>query len=385
MIVYPAEYSRFKEAAFTALAQASGGHRRLPVIPLSWRDWPETPARVAAALARAKRQPKGPLMRWLKRALIRGQYNWARAHFTRHPDRIALAWNGLTGSRMAFMLGARDAGAATLYAELAPLPGRITLDPAGVNAEGSVPQDPAFYRAWAAGRDTAGWRAVGQGLAARASRRADVGQGGGALPDTPFLFCPLQVPDDSQVRLFAGWCGGMAGFLAALASAAAHLPPGWHLRIKEHPSAKTPLAPLLAPLLASGRVVLDNATDSFAQLAASRGVVTLNSSMGLQAFFHDKPVITLGRAFFALPGLVAPADSQPALDALFAAPGALAFDPALRAAFVCWLDQVYYPRFTAPADAPPQWDRDAFAAKLALARQFAAGAKESLPPAPPLR
>lgn len=384
MIIYPAEYTRFKEAAFTALAQACGAHRRLPVIPLSWRDWPETPARVAAALARAKRQPRGPLARALKHALIRGQYNWARAYFTRHPDRIAVAWNGLTGSRMAFMLGARDAGAATLYAELAPLPGRITLDPAGVNAEGSVPQDPAFYRGWAAGRDCTGWRAVGQGLTARASRRADVGQGAAALPDTPFLFCPLQVPDDSQVRLFAGWCGGMAGFLAALAQAAQHLPPGWHLRLKEHPSAKTPLAPLLAPLIATGRVVIDNATDSFAQLAASRGVVTLNSSMGLQAFFHDKPVITLGRAFFATPGLVTPADNQPALDALFAAPQAMTFDADLRAAFVTWLDQVYYPRFAAPEGQPPAYDRDAFAAKLALARGFADRAKESLPPARPL-
>ena len=318
-------------------------------------------------------------MRWLKRQLLRGQYNWARTYFTRHPDHVAVAWNGLTGSRLCFLQGARDAGAPVLHAELAPLPGRITLDPAGVNAEGSVPQDPAFFRTHAAPAD---WRKAGAGLTARASRRADVGQTGDALPDTPFLFCPLQVPDDSQVTLFAGWCGGMAGFLAALAQAAPQLPEGWHLRLKEHPSAKTSLAPQLAPLLATGRAVLDNDTDSFAQIAASRGVVTLNSSMGLQAFFHDKPVITLGRAFFALPGLVTPAADQPALNALFTTPDQLGHDEDLRAAFLGWLDQIYYPRFTA---APLQYDRDAFAAKLALARDFAKTAKESLPPAPPMR
>ena len=76
-----------------------------------------------------------------------------------------------------------------------------------------------------------------------------------------------------------------------------------------------------------------NGTDSFAQIAASRGVVTVNSSMGLQSFFHDRPVITLGRAFFALPGLVTPAADQQALNSLFASPGALAYDAALRAAF----------------------------------------------------
>jgi capsular polysaccharide export protein len=272
---------------------------------------------------------------------------------------------------MAFMAGARDAGAATLYAELAPFPGRITLDPAGVNADGSVPQDPAFYRDWAAGdaaRTGDGWRAMGAGLVARPSRRADVAQGGtAALPAAPFLFCPLQVPDDSQVTLFAGWTGGMAGFLAALAQAAERLPEGWHLRLKEHPSAKMPLAGVIAPLVATGRVVLDNATDSFAQLGASRGVVTLNSSMGLQAFFQDKPVVVLGRAFWALPGLVTPVTGQAGLDAAFAAPEALTFDPGLRTVFMNWLDREYYPAFAWPGgDA----DMAAFAARLDAARRL---------------
>ncbi|MBL8561893.1 MAG: capsular biosynthesis protein [Gemmobacter sp.] len=366
MIVYPAEYNPRKEAVFAALAAIEGG-QRLRFIPLRFRDYPETPARVAAALARAKRQPKGSVARWLKRQLIRGQYNWAREYFSRHPQAVAVAWNGLTGSRMAYLAAARDAGAATLYAELAPFPGRITLDPQGVNAEGSVPQAPEFYREWAAHHDVAGWREVGAGLTARESRRADVRQAGAeGLPDAPFLFCPLQVPDDSQVTLFAGWCGGMAGFLQALGRAAERLPGGWHLRLKEHPSAKMPLGPLLGPLVAGGRVVIDNATDSFAQVAASRGVVTLNSSMGLQAFFHDKPVITLGRAFFNLPGLVAHADSLPALEALFAAPDALGYDADLRAAFIAWLGAVYYPRFTWPGG---EADPAAFAARLNDARR----------------
>lgn len=352
MIVYPAEYNARKQAVFDALA-VEGGGRRLAMVWLSFRDFPETGARVATALARAKRQPKSAFGRWAKRQLLRGQYNWARRYFSAHPGHVAVAWNGLTGSRMAFLAGARDAGARVLHAELAPFPGRITLDAAGVNAESSVPQGRACFEAWAGAREDAarrgeGWRAMGAALVARPSRRADVGQGVAALPEGPFLFCPLQVPGDSQVTLFAGWCGGMAGFLAALTEGVAALPEGWHLRLKEHPSARVPLAAALAPLLATGRVVVDNQTDSFAQLAASRGVVTLNSSMGLQAFFHDKPVLTLGRAFWAQAGLVVPAGDQAALNAAFAAPDALAFDPAFRALFMNWLDQVYYPHFPGP-------------------------------------
>jgi capsular polysaccharide export protein len=198
MLVFPAEYNARKEAIFRALAAVDGSAKRLPMIPLSWRDWPETAERTEAALARAKRQPRSALGRVLKRLLIRGQYNWARAHFTCHPDRIALAWNGLTGSRMAFMAGARDAGAATLHAELAPLPGRITLDPAGINAEGSVPQDPAFFRHWACGRDLSNWREAGAGLTARVSRRPDVAQGSGPLPIRPSSSARFKFPTTAR-------------------------------------------------------------------------------------------------------------------------------------------------------------------------------------------
>jgi capsular polysaccharide export protein len=354
MIAYPAEGAALKKALFAALSQADGGGRGFRLQPMSLRGFPETTARAALCLSRAKRQPTG-LIRSLKSWLIRLHYNGARHWFARHPGVLAVAWNGLGGSRQAFLLAARDAGAVTLSAELAPFPGRITLDPMGVNAESSIPRNPAFFATWA-GTDPArtgeAWRALGSNLTARPSRRADVGQGSAELPDTPYLFCPLQVPSDSQVTLFAGWCGGMAGFLAALGEAATHLPEGWHLRLKEHPSAKTPLTAALAPLLASGRVVLDNATDSFAQLAGSRAVVTLNSSMGLQAFFFDKPVVTLGRAFFARAGLVTPAADQPALNTLFAAPDALTFDPSDRARFMNWLDQAYYPRFEPDAPDP---------------------------------
>lgn len=357
MIVYPEEFNAKKSAVFRALAEVDGGARRLWVVPLSPFGWPETRARVDAALARAKKPGKSAFARALKRALLTGQYNWSRRYFARHPDRVAVAWNGLTGGRMVFLQAARDAGAPTLHAELAPLPDRITLDPKGVNAENSVPQDPEFFRAY----QGANWRKMGQSMAARPSRRADVQQTDATLPDTPFLFCPLQVPDDSQVRLFAGWTQNYQGFVAAMTQAVQHLPKGWHLRLKEHPSAKESLAPLLAPLLATGRAVLDNATDSFAQLAASQGVVTLNSSMGLQAFFHDKPVITLGRAFFALPGLVTACNDQSSTNAAFASQQS--FDQGLRDGFMTWLDG-YYPRFTVT-----DFDRAAFAAKLDQSRR----------------
>lgn len=369
-IAYLAEWTRKKDTLFASLADAAGGGIRLRMIGLSLRGFAESAERAQTSLSMAKKQPRGPVGRWLKYWLIRLQYNWSRRYFTKHPERIAVCWNGLTGSRRAFMAGAQDAGAARLFAELAPFPGRATLDHTGVNALNSLPRDAGFYRGWAeqqGGVDDS-WRALGENLTARASRRADVGQGGAdALAGAGnFLFVPLQVPNDSQITLFSGWVQSVQGMLQALADAAQHLPEGWHIRIKEHPSAKTSLAEPLADALAKagGRLVVDNQTDTFEQVRASGGVITINSSVGLQAFFYDRPVIVLGQAFFAIDGLVHVADDAHKLRRLLNAPQALNFDPELRAAFMTFLDRVYYPRISVDAQGAVFLDSNDAKAKL---------------------
>jgi capsular polysaccharide export protein len=316
----------------------------------------------------------------MKRWLYAAQYNAFRARMDAAPDCVAIVWNGLTGTRLAFADAARDSGRATIFVERAPLPGRITVDPQGVNAASSLPVDPEFYRDWAA--DTPrpagpGWRALGGDLVARASRRRSAvaqGKADAALGAHPFLFCPLQVPDDTQVTRFAGWCGGMDGFLAALADAAAQLPEGWHLRLKEHPSSKRSLAGALTAMRnrLGDRIVIDNTTDTFAQVAAARAVVTLNSSVGLQAFFRDKPVIVMGAALFRIPGVITPADGPDQLAGLFAAPCALRFDPDVRDAFMRYLDEVYYPPVVTDAAGRPHIDPAWLAPKFAAARALAA-------------
>ena len=375
MIVYPAEWTGHKEQLFSALARADGGGRRLWAVPVRARGFPESTGRARGALEVAKRQPRSRLGRALKFALLRGQYNWARHHFARHPGDVAVAWNAMTGTRRVFLDGARDAGAAALHAELAPFPGRVTLDPAGVNAAAGLPRDPAFYHDWAArapGRGGGAGPAVRVGLRAPAPRRRATSSAPARPAEGRFLFCPLQVPNDSQITLFGGWTRSVAGMIEALADSADALPEGWHLRLKEHPSARQSMAAAIARAAARApeRVVIDNSSDSFALLAASGGVVTINSSMGLQAFFHDRPVIALGQAFWALPGLAEPAGGPAALRRLLASPEALSFDAALRAAFMNYLDQVYYPV------ADPLPDAAALSARLAQAR----GAAPATPP-----
>ena len=79
-------------------------------------------------------------------------------------------------------------------------------------------------------------------------------------------------------------------------------------------------------------------------------------------------MVVLGRAFFALPGLVTVADGPDALRAAFAGAEALDYDAALRGAFMGWLDAAYYPRFDWPGGAA---DDAALARKIAEARAAA--------------
>ncbi|WP_090062610.1 capsular biosynthesis protein [Celeribacter neptunius] len=374
MITYLKGFSKKKDSFMSSVAQADGGGRALWTIPLSLRDFPETEARVAAALKVAKRQPKGAAGRRLKRLLIRLQYNGSRRYFARHSGTLALCWNGMTGSRRVFMEGARDAGVSKLHAELAPFPGRMQLDHTGVNARGSLPRDPRFYLSWAEGRPERlgeGWRALGANLTARASRRSDVGQVSGEdLAGEKFLFVPLQVPNDSQITMFSGWVGSVENMLAVLAEVSKSLPDGWHIRIKEHPSAKTSLAEPLAQAVATskGRLIVDNLTDTFEQVRASRGVITINSSVGLQAFFYDKPVITLGEAFFVLPGLVCSAAGIGDLAQLMEEAESLSFDASLRAAFMSYLDEVHFPRVSVDPDSAVRIDENAAKMRIQAAR-----------------
>ncbi len=157
------------------------------------------------------------------------------------------------------------------------------------------------------------------------------------------MFAALQTPGDSQLRLFGGAFPRVELFVDALIAAAKRLPSGWHLRVKEHPTANRSFTHLLAN---SGDlpIYFDNASDTFAQVKAARAVLTVNSSVGLEAMFLDKPVVACGQCFWAIDGVADRAETPAALADIAANPDSLSFDPSARDAFLGYLTSQYYPR-----------------------------------------
>ncbi|MBC7675855.1 MAG: hypothetical protein H7173_07330, partial [Rhodoferax sp.] len=118
------------------------------LLPLRTAGYDTTAQRAAEAYAAAQKPSPFKFAASIQQKIYGWQYNGSRAYFECHKDVVAVAWNGLNGSRRAFMEGARDAGARTLYFELAPFKGHITCDPQGVNQMNSLPRNIEYYRNW---------------------------------------------------------------------------------------------------------------------------------------------------------------------------------------------------------------------------------------------
>jgi len=235
-------------------------------------------------------------------------------------------------------------------------PDYVTLEVGGVNAESAIPRDPDFYRqldieaqpaplptrqdfgevaniamtyamaAWQGRRKyphyahhrcvspvREGLRWVRGGWRKWKNRWAESHMLDFLSADAQlkrFFLVPLQVHNDSQIVHHSSF-GTVANFIGhVLESFAADAAPEHLLVFKHHPLDRPykdyrQLIELRAAELGiSGRVHYIHDQHLPTLLQRARGVVTVNSTTGLQALFHGTPLITLGQCFYAVPGMV---------------------------------------------------------------------------------
>lgn len=129
------------------------------------------------------------------------------------------------------------------------------------------------------------------------------------LEHLSFFLTILQVSSDSQIQLGSPY-RGMHDFIEdVIASFACHAHASDHLAFKHHPRDRgyNNYATLIALLAkrhgVSGRVHYFHDGPLSRYLRTCRGVITVNSTVGLQALFHAVPTKTMGSTFYNLPGL----------------------------------------------------------------------------------
>lgn len=127
--------------------------------------------------------------------------------------------------------------------------------------------------------------------------------------DEPYFLLPLQLDADYQLRAYSPY-GSMSEVLRdVIASFATHAPPHAKLITKIHPLHNgIPDLWREAPAIAKAhgvheRVIVLDGGHLPTLLAKSAGVVTVNSTVGLSALGHSRPVKVLGSALYDVPGL----------------------------------------------------------------------------------
>ncbi|MDR5744494.1 capsular biosynthesis protein [Caballeronia sp. LZ029] len=125
-----------------------------------------------------------------------------------------------------------------------------------------------------------------------------------------FFFVPLQISTDSQITHASNWKDNDAFIKATIRSFAAHACESDLLVFKHHPLERghadyaTAINASAEHCGVAGRVLYIHDGHVPSLLKRSKGVVTINSTVGLQALYHGVPVCVTGSAFYARPGIV---------------------------------------------------------------------------------
>ncbi len=167
----------------------------------------------------------------------------------------------------------------------------------------------------------------------RLARRTAAAQAVRDRLEAPFFLFAMQTDTDFQIRTNSQYADTSEALGEVFASFAAHAPAGTRLVLKKHPGDLGPVDwAARVPQLAAAAGIADRVdfVDGLAMSAWTRdaaGLVTINSSAGLDGLAAGIPTIALSPAIYDVPGLTA----QQPLDAFWTAPQAP--DAALFEAF----------------------------------------------------
>jgi len=214
-------------------------------------------------------------------------------------------WNGLMWHQQLCRAAAQELGIQCLFMENGPLPDTTVIDKLGVNYMNSVPRDGAFYK----NLDRPNDLALPTKLVARQTHHRKAK----AKSKTPeqslpgkYIFVPFQVDMDRQVICYSPWITNMPALYRVLVQASTCLPEDYVFVVKEHPSCKKEFSRFHQQ---HERIIFANNENTQSLIENAHAVLTINSSVGLESLLLNKYVITVGQAFYNIPGIVEMAEN----------------------------------------------------------------------------
>lgn len=281
-----------------------------------------------------ERRVKGKADGRFYRMLLRLELAWialrVQALLDRERATTLVMWNG-SHRYCQLLLALAPTDCKTFFFENGLLPNTTTLDAKGVNYRNSVPREANFYLSYQAPEAT---EPADITLVPRQPR--NTGLTPIVLPER-FVFIPFQDDRDTQVRLFSPWIKDMREMFALGERLAKDT--GITVVFKEHPSSRESYPELHQRT--HERLLFANGNATQELIESSQFVITLNSTVGLESLLLGKPVLTLGQAFFNIPGLVMHADCADEAVSLVNAFPDWPLDVRLRHNFLRYIAQEY--------------------------------------------
>lgn len=249
-------------------------------------------------------------------AAIRFFHDYIQSH---HIDLVCV-WNGTLVPLASAVLAARKLGKKTLFFENGYLPGTTTVDPKGVNFMNSITgKDSSFFQSIqpdpvklaAIFRVSPSVRALKTKWYHSLLKRSRQKPAEQVQLPKKYVFLPFQVHDDTQVLLHSPAIKTMEQLVdtTVLAVSNYNKATGSNLWLvaKEHPSdfGRTDYSDLKEKYQRE-KILFLRYYPTPTLIKQAYAVITINSSVGIEALVQHKPVITLGNAFYNVPGVVVP-------------------------------------------------------------------------------
>ena len=191
-------------------------------------------------------------------------------------------WNGKKFRQAIMVLAAKQCNKELLFFETGPLPGYSCVDTHGVNAFASIPKEPNFYKSITINDSE---------NTPRTSYSDD------------YIFVPFQVVSDSNIYMHSPWIKSMFQLFATIKQVAQDSP---HIQFvfKQHPACNKNYQALIQAAESAPNLCFMNDANTTELVRHARCVITINSTVGIEALQCGKPLIVLGDALYSIQDLV---------------------------------------------------------------------------------
>ena len=206
-----------------------------------------------------------------------------------------LLWNGGKFRQLIALEVAKILQIKVYFFENGLLPNTIVFDEKGINANNSVPRDIKFFETYTSDIS------LPSALVPRVGKNREIFKGKKQPLPVNYIFIPFQVDYDTQIISHSPWIKNMRMLFSVIEKIAQRS--HYHFIFKEHPSSGIVYLDLHEKAKRYENISFRNTHTTQELIEKASTVITVNSTVGIEALLFHKKVIVLGDAFYGIEGI----------------------------------------------------------------------------------